>query len=380
MNFERFKIRRPCPIGLDIGSHSIKMIQLAMRNDRPVVQAAHKILIAPSIRGDEGAFTDYAASSIKSALRSEGFVGRDVVCSLPNDILKITSHRLLASDDVEQALQKEVQKRFEIEPDNGVIDYLFTGTVQSGEDTRDEYILFAAENEHIKKYIDIIEAADLNLVALEPLPCALFRNFERLYRREADKDRTMVLIDIGNSFTTVVFVRSDQINFVKQIHIGGCDFDEEICKRLDVSIEQAGQLHNALLKSWNKNNSQNADSDEICQLDHSTRKSLVDSISSVSEQIANEISICFRYYTVTFRGKRVEQALVSGGQAHENILLNVLKRQLITSVEIWDPMIGINMNEAFFKEDRRSLKSEWAAAVGLALKTLNAAHARTVTV
>ncbi|MDD5459704.1 MAG: pilus assembly protein PilM [Phycisphaerae bacterium] len=379
MNFEKFKIRRPCPIGLDIGGHSIKMLQLAMQDNRPAIQAAKKILITPSIHGDEGAFTDYVVSSIKSALRTEGFLGSDVVCSIPNDILNITSHRLSATDDVEQALQKEVQKRFDIEPDNGVIDHLLAGSVQSGEDTRDEYILFAAENEHIKKYIDIVEAAELNLIALEPIACALFRNFERLYRREEDRERTMLLIDIGNSYTTVVFARSDQINFIKQLHIGGRDIEEEICRRLDVNIEQAGQLHNSLIKSWNKTNSNSSD-DNSCQFDPSTRQVLVESVGAVSERIANEISICFRYYTVTFRGKRVEQVLVSGGQAHENILLNVLKRHLIPNVEVWDPMLGINMNGVCFSEDRRSLKSEWAAVVGMALKTVNVAHARPVTV
>jgi hypothetical protein len=33
----------------------------------------------------------------------------------------------------------------------------------------------------------------------------------------------------------------------------------------------------------------------------------------VAEELAKEISLCFRYYTVTFRGKRVEKAIFTGG-------------------------------------------------------------------
>ncbi|GAI69615.1 unnamed protein product, partial [marine sediment metagenome] len=48
---------------------------------------------------------------------------------------------------------------------------------------------------------------------------------------------------------------------------------------------------------------------------------IVDAISAAAEELAREISLGFRYYTGTFRGKRVERAVFGGGEAYEGILL-----------------------------------------------------------
>jgi Tfp pilus assembly PilM family ATPase len=82
-----------------------------------------------------------------------------------------------------------------------------------------------------------------------------------------------------------------------------------------------------------------------------------------------------RYYTVTFRGKRVERAIFAGGEAYENILLNVLRRQLTVEIEVAQPLRGFDLSSegahVNFDSDRRGLLCEWAVAVGLGLKGWN---------
>jgi len=98
---------------------------------------------------------------------------------------------------------------------------------------------------------------------------------------------------------------------------------------------------------------------------------MVDAVGVVAEELAREISLCFRYYTVTFRGKRVERAVFTGGEAYENILLNVLRRQLTVEIEVAQPLKGFDMMNINFDSDRRGLLCEWAVAVGLSLKDLD---------
>ncbi|GAI13800.1 unnamed protein product, partial [marine sediment metagenome] len=106
------------------------------------------------------------------------------------------------------------------------------------------------------------------------------------------------------------------------------------------------------------------------RLDTSTRQAVVDAVSAVAEELAKEISLCFRYYTVTFRGKRVERAVFAGGGAYEDILLNVLRRQLTVEIEVAQPLKGFDLMNVDFGGDRRGLLYEWAVAVGLSLKGL----------
>jgi len=117
--------------------------------------------------------------------------------------------------------------------------------------------------------------------------------------------------------------------------------------------------------------------DNAQNLDTSTRQSMVNAISAVSEDLAREISLCLRYYTVTFRGKRVQRATFAGGGAYEDILLDVLRRQLTVEIEVAQPLRGFDLSgdsaAVNFDGDRRGLLCEWAVAVGLSLKGSNEA-------
>jgi type IV pilus assembly protein PilM len=364
------------------------MIQLVRHDGQISVLAADKVRIDPSINGDGEERRNFVISAIKQMLAKGNFRGRDVVSCLPNDGLKITSLRLAEaeSDKIEQALKKEVTQRFGLDPDKDAINYVLAGNVRQGDEIKNELILFAADNETIKNHIGMLEETRLRPVGIDTVPCALFRSFERSLRRQEDREQTVVFVDVGSRFTTVVFGRGGDISFVKQIPIGGEKFNREVAARLGISISEAKSLRGKLRMERSANTERGNwasasgaveqggrfDTSQGVQnevaLDASTRQVMVDAIGVVAEELAREISLCFRYYTVTFRGKRVERAIFAGGEAYENILLNVLKRQLTVEVEVAQPLKGFDMMNINFDSDRRGLLCEWAVAVGLSLK------------
>jgi type IV pilus assembly protein PilM len=373
------------------------MIQLAINGEHISILAADKVRVEAGINGDEEARRSFVISTIKQMLAKNKFRGRNVVSCLPNDKLKITSVRLseMETDGIEQALRKEAGQRFGLDPERDTINYLSVGNVREGDETKNELILFAASDEAIRSHIAMLEEAQLRPVAIDTVPHALFRSFERSRRREKDKEQTVVFVDIGSRFTTVVFGRGGGISFTKQIPIGGEKFNREIASRLGVSIDEAKILREKLqaesaikagiIPGVPKSSSQGQDrAVPILQagqngneylvepgrsiLDASTQAVMVDAIGAAAEELAKEISLCLRYYTVTFRGKRVEQAVFSGGEAYERILLNVLRRHLTVEIEVAQPLKGLNITNVNFDDDKRGLLCEWAVAVGLGLK------------
>ena len=374
----KLKTRGQQPIGLDIGHNSIKMIQLAVNEGHISILAADKVHIDAGINGDGEERRSFVISTIKQMLTKGNFRGRNVVSCLPSDRLKITSLRLAEAEtqEIEQVLRKEVGQRFGLDPDKDTINYVLAGNVQQGDEIKNELILFAADDETIKNHIGMLEEAQLRPVAIDTIPCALFRSFERSLRRQEDREHTVVFVDVGSRFTTVVFGRGGEISFVKQIPIGGEKFNREIAAKLGISINEAETLRGKLRMErasagpyFQGTPSQNTANEG--RLDASTRQVMVDAISAVAEELAREISLCFRYYTVTFRGKRVERAVFAGGEAYEGILLNVLKRQLAVEIEVAQPLKGFDMMNVNFDSDRRGLLCEWAVAVGLSLKGCN---------
>jgi len=85
------------------------------------------------------------------------------------------------------------------------------------------------------------------------------------------------------------------------------------------------------------------------------------------EELTREVSLCIRYYTVTFRGHRVTRLLVSGGGAYEPLLCPTLAPSWVSRWRRPSPF------RAFAVVPRPwTIPSqegvEWAVALGLALK------------
>jgi len=378
----KLKTRSQRPIGLDIGHNSIKMLQLAINEGHISVLEANKLRVDPRINGDGEERRSFVISAIKQMLADGNFRGRNVVSCLPNDRLKITSLRLAEAEsgEIEQTLRKEAAQRFGLDPDRDGINYMLAGSVRQGDEVKNELILFAADNETIKSHIGMLEEAQLRPVAIDTVPCALFRSFERSLRRQEDREHTAVFVDLGSRFTTVVFGRGGEISFVKQIPIGGEKFNRQIAAKLGITITEAETLRGTLRMERSTNVgvgtpgwATGQDPMEQGGIDASTRQVMVDAVGVVAEELVREISLCFRYYTVTFRGKRVERAVFAGGEAYENILLNILRRQLPVEIEVAEPLRGFDMMNVNFDSDRRGLLCEWAVAVGLSLKGWNGA-------
>jgi type IV pilus assembly protein PilM len=346
------------------------MIQLAFNGEQAIVHAADTIRIASAINGDVEKRRSFIVSCIKQMLARGNFQGKNVVSCLPNDKLKITSLRLAEAEmgDIEQALQKEVSHRFGLNPDRDLINFLVAGSIRQGDEIRKELILFAADDETIKQHIDMLEQARLRPVAIDTVPCALFRSFERLLRRQEDKEQTSVFVDLGSRFTTVVFGCGGEISFVKQMPLGGEKFNRAIAAKLGISIESAETLRENLRSEKSSAGTGLQASENNNSTDALTRQAVVDAISAVAEELAREISLCFRYFTVTFRGKRVDRAVFTGGEAHEDILLDVLRRQLPVEIEVAQPLKGFDMTDVKFDACKRGSLCDWAVAVGLSLK------------
>jgi type IV pilus assembly protein PilM len=370
------------PIGLDIGHGSIKMIQLLIEDGRTSVIAADATRIETETNGDEQVRRSAIVSAIKRMLAKGDFQGKEVISCLPSGKLKITSIRLAEADAdaIERSLRKEAAQRFGLDPEKDAMDYLVAGSVRQGDEVKSELILFATDSGTIRDHIEMLEEAGLRPVGIDPIPCALFRSFGRSLRRQADRERTVVFVDVGSRFTTVVFGRGREISLVKQIQIGGERFIQQIAAKLGIGISEAETLRESL-RMGEQTSSSKSDTTESQgfgkgqEIDAATRDIITDVASSVAEDLAREISLCLRYYTVTFRGARVERAIFAGGGAYEDILIDVLRRQLVVEVEVAEPLRGfdllnkkMNLN---FRSDRRGVLCEWAVAVGLSLKGWN---------
>jgi type IV pilus assembly protein PilM len=351
------------PIGVDIGHSGIKMVQLAHVDDDVRVLSVERAAVTLPTSADDRQRRDTIVSAIRQSLSRGHFTGRKAVSVLSGDDLQVTSLRLteVESAQAEKVLRREAAQRFNLDVDNDAIQYLPAGSIHQDDEVKNEFIVLAAKAAAVEDRISLLEEAGLLPAGLDAAPCALFRSFERAMRREEDKLRTVLFLDVGQRYTTVVFGRSGEICLAKQIPFGTARFDEEIASKLEVTQVEAESLRRRIQRGES--------------VEDGTRHLVTDALVAAAEQLARELSLCLRYHTVTFRGKRVERAVVAGGGAYESELLEILQRHLSIEVAPAEPLRGMEVADTLSGDEQDRASADLAIAIGLSLKGRAAALA-----
>ena len=346
------------PIGLDIGHSMIKMIQLSRQDQTICVEAAEEESLDRTLEPGSDKWCQQVIDVIRSLYQRGGFKGHDVVSCLPGDTLKIKSLRLDSdwAEVTEETTRTEVARRFGLDPQRDEIRYMVAGNAYQGEEIKNEVIFFGMEQEQLNRHIKLIERAGLIPVSLDTLPSALFRCFKTTLRRREDQELVSVFVDLGSQFTTVIIGRGQEIAFVKQIPIAGDELNEQVSTRLGIPIKEAIAVRDRLQNS------------QIKPIDAETKRAVIDAMTGSIENLAHEISLCFRYYAVTFRGPRPAEAAFAGGEAYESALMDALRKQLGVEIRVAEPLRGFDLTRANFDRRPNRQMCEWAVVVGLALK------------
>lgn len=358
--FEFLFKNRIQPIGLDIGHSMIKMIQLSCHDQSIRVEAAEEEVIDRTLEPGSEAWRAQVVELLGTLYRRGGFTGGQVVSSLPSDLLKIKSLRLDTNkpEQIEEIIQSEVAQRFGMDPQLDEIRYMVAGNVYQGEEIKNEVIFFGINRQQLADHISLLEEANLIPISIDTVPCALFRSFQATLRRREDVDVVSVFVDLGSRYTTVIIGKGQEITFVKQISIAGDQLNEQVASKLGIDMEEAVQLRIRMQDPGQG------------RIDAETARAVTDAMANSIEDLAHEISLCFKYYAVTFRGKRPVEAVFTGGEAYESTLMDALRRHLGVGIRVAEPLRGYDLSKANFNRRQNPQMCEWAIAVGLALKIM----------
>lgn len=363
--------RKSWPIGLDLGTESIKMLQLCQSGPRVKVRAGARWRLPRSIADDPTQRNEMVTGAIREMLKYGGFQGRKVVSALSCRQLSIKNIRLpqMPPEELLQAIQWEARERFSFDVNLDHLNYLNAGHIRQGTETRDEIIMLAVPAETVEEHLDILDRARLIPEAIDVEAVALFRIFERFLRRRADEAAVTVIVDIGHSGTRVVVARGRRIVFIKDIDIGGKRLTDAVAGQLDLSFTEARELR---MRNMREGHGDDTGGDNDGQRDRSSLEwTIHDAVRGEVEALSREISLCLRYCSVTFRGLRPQEVLLTGGEVYDRALVALLNDQLGIPCTVGRPLKGVDTSAADLGADRRATVTEWALCAGLAARGVN---------
>lgn len=342
-----------CPIGIDVGNHSMRLLQFRKKGDHLAMQAACRVEIAPP--GSAETSVGRLTAAIKQGMGEGTFLGKKAVLSLPPSMLHAKSVRLpqMPDSDLQQALQWEAKDRFGFEIGDGKIVWFRAGEVRRGTETKDELLIFAAQGETLSMHLDAAAAAGLTVTGIDIAACAGHRGACRAGFEQSPMVESLAMLDIGQGGSQFIITRNDQLVFYKHIEIGATAIDAAVAKKLGISQAEAAQMRAQLATS-------EASSEGAAPL----AQALQDAIRPTLEELSRELDMCMRYFVVTFRGARPDLVVITGRQACCPRILENLSHTLGVRTEPARPLLGVMELGDVARPDR---SSEWAVAAGLSL-------------
>ena len=355
MNLKKAQVQ---PIGLDLGLDSIKMLQLETAENSLSVLAAARQQLSAEVRQQPDLHLPAAMDAVRQMLRQNSFNGRHVVACLPRHLIHVKNIRLpmMPPAELASAVEFEARNIFPFDMDQAIVRFLPAGEVRQGADTRIEVIAIAAKRDEIDNFTEQLHHAGCLIESLDFEPSAIYRGIERFIRRREDENEVHALVEIGARRTQVIIGKGRDISFYKTIDIGSQHLHDAVSKKLEITIEEAHGLRKRLI-----------DNENSAAANDSVRQAVQDATRSTIEELSREISLCLRYYSVTFRGHRPTKLRVLGGEAGDPQLLSILASVLPIPVEPNRPLSNVDTSK-MKPNDRRGYMGEWAVAFGLALK------------
>ncbi|HIQ20129.1 MAG TPA: type IV pilus assembly protein PilM [Planctomycetes bacterium] len=345
--FDRFRCG---PIGVDVGSRSVKLLQLTADRAQ-VVDAARWDLPAGEPGGDEDEDDATVVAAIRRARQGRGFRGRRAVLCIPSADLFVQNIRVAPArgEELSRTVCGEAANRLPFPAEEAELRYIESGDVRQGTMVRREVILMACHRSRIERTLRIAERAGLRPVALDAEPAALLRCYCKQFRRQQDREQRVMYVHLGAASTGVLIAQGGRAMFIKYIDVGGHHLDEAVASHLGMESADAAALRR-----------HNGDRRADCR-DPEITRSIAEAVRPPLEQLAAELALCLRYYSVTFRGQPLDRLVLGGGEATASVV-DFFNSRLDIPCELGDPL------RSFTPSLPAGRIGQWDVAAGLALK------------
>ncbi|MEI8182741.1 MAG: type IV pilus assembly protein PilM [Desulfomonile sp.] len=338
-------------IGLDIGTSSIKMVEINRSRKRldlgfvglaPLSQGA---IVEKSIKKPEE-----VAGKIKELYSNSRSRVRNISTSLAGKavIIKQATIALMSDRELEKLIQIEAEPYIPFDMDDVNLDFFILDET-SGKPGFMEVVLVAVKRDFMGEYIDLIASLDLVPTVVDVDPFTLEVMYEFCYPDVLDE--IVALVNVGAATINVNILMSGASQFTRDLPLGGDHVTKEIMRFFNVSFDRAENMKRGAL------------------LGNVSPANLETIFSRYVELYLSELKKIFDFFSANVSKHSVERIFLSGGAAIMYGLPSAVQREFNVPAEVVDPFRGLQVNPTLFDLDYLAhIGPSMAIAVGLALR------------
>ncbi|ETW94468.1 MAG: hypothetical protein ETSY1_34740 [Candidatus Entotheonella factor] len=353
-----FKWNKPLA-AIDIGSHSIKLIQLKKTGKNyhlqhfGVMPLKNESIVDGTIM-DAGAVIE----SIRNLVQMEKIKTKDVVTSVSGQSVIVKKIRIqqMTEKELAESITWEAEQHIPFEISEVNLDFQIMPPPSDDDTPRDnqmDVILVAARKSKLDDHIGILSEAGLNPVIVDTDVFAIENEFE--INGEPDDDDVTVLVDLGASAMNINILQHGTTLFQHDVAIGGNRYNEALQDEFEISYEDAEALKMGVgfTDAYGL--------DEVLPL-----------LVTVSEELCDELKRSLDFFRSTAENTTIKNVVLSGGCARMKGLEVLFGKRLRMPVEIANPFRNIHYNgKVFDPEYLQDMAPMAAVGIGLAMRRMD---------
>jgi type IV pilus assembly protein PilM len=338
-------------VGLDIGSSSIKAVELrSTKQGYELVSFGIEPLAQDTVV--DGAIMDapLVAASIGTIFDNQEVKTRNVATAVSGHsvIVKRVSLPSMTEDQLYDRIQSEASQHIPFDITDVNLDYQLLESVDSQMDV----LLVAVKKDKILNHTNVLAQAGKTPTVVDIDAFALQNCYETNY--DPDPGQTVALLNVGASVMNINIVRGGIPLFTRDVSVGGNQYTDALQKELDMSYEDAERLKKG---------------EAVAGVAEEHRATI---LRSVSDILILEIQKTFDFFRATASGENIQKIFLAGGTARVPGLVELLREEFALPVEEMYPFRKIVINPGKHNEEQvREMAPRLAIAVGLALRSFD---------
>lgn len=335
--------------GLDIGSKSIRVVQLGLRNNKDgagsfVLKSYGYLPIENQIAksSSEGDLRKLA-EAITTVVGQSGIKTKNIAVGLPSEktfttVIEVPNQ---STHELAKTIKYQADQYVPMAIDEAKIDWADLGQSLKYPDKK-EVLLASTANEYSEAKLEFLENMGFNVIAFEPDQIAMSRALN------VEDGLVNLIVDLGEYATDLTIIANGSPRLVRSIPVGFNSIVNAAVSGLDIKEEQARQF---ILKFG---------------LDNTKLEGKVlHAIDGVLENFASELNKSISFFHSKYPEAKVGRIILSGYLG----IIPIMNQYVANYTKI-QTMVGSPWQDVFMTPEQRSQLanngSEFAVAVGLA--------------
>jgi len=352
-------------VGLDIGSHAIKLVEIEDTKKGRILKN-FGIIGLPQDAIVEGAIKEMeiVSSAIKTLYKNLKIKNKNVVTSISgySVIVKKISIQKRGEAELDASIQDEAEQYIPFDINDVNLDYeILSPPDEEGAEKKAEgdkadkglmdVMLVAAKKDIVEDYVSLLHLTGLSPAILDVDAFALQNAFELSSEKISG---CYALVNVGAEELGINAIKNGVSIFTRDSSYGGYQINEAIMSKFDVSYEEAEKIKLGGTK-----------------IDHKDKGALEEIFTSVISGWVNEIKRALDFLATTYPDETIEKIVISGGSCRFPGFQKYLELETEIPVIELNPFGNLQVNDKAFDPKYLTYMAPQAAiAVGLALRSI----------